>query len=420
MMIFINFCLLYRNIQVSNPSSNFMNQTAAVKNRVQSIDIVRGVIMIIMALDHVRDYFHDQAFTDDPTNMATTTPVLFFTRWITHFCAPIFVFLAGTSAYLSGLKKTKAALSGFLIKRGFWLVCIEVVVITLGWTFNPFFNVIILQVIWAIGISMILLGLLVRLPYWVIAAIGFMILFYHNQLDIYEAARNHQVNLFWNFLHNGHFVDYPIAANHVVLIVYAFVPWTGIMLLGYAFGKLYAPEVDSAWRRRVLIYLGIFLLVNFVILRLFNNYGDPAPWSVQERGAVYTFLSFLNITKYPPSLMYSFVTIGFAMLALAYFEKIQNRLTAVFNIFGRVPFFYYVLHIYLIHLLCVIAFFISGYGTKDIISDQVPFLFRPLTFGYPIWVTYVVWIFVIALLYPLCKWYNRYKSTHKNWWLSYL
>lgn len=395
-----------------------MNQLTAVKKRVQSIDILRGIVMIIMALDHVRDYFHNDAFQHDPLDPGTTTPILYFTRWITHFCAPTFVFLAGTSAYMIGLRKTKAELSSFLMKRGLWLVLIEVVVISLGWTFNPLYNTIIFQVIWAIGISMLLLGLAVRLPYGVIFAIGALIVFGHNILDYPEAAHKHEVGFLWDLLHDSRFDTFTFAPNRVLIVAYAFLPWTGIMFMGYAAGKLFEPTVDTHKRQKTLLILGTGLIVLFVVLRLLNGYGNPLPWTSQQNGMA-TFLSFMNVHKYPPSLMYACITIGPALVVLALLEHVQNRFTEFVKVFGRVPFFYYVLHLYLIHILTVILFYASGYGTKDIVG-QTPFLFRPLTFGYDLWIVYVIWIAVILILYPLCKWYNKYKSQHTQWWLSYI
>jgi uncharacterized membrane protein len=395
-----------------------MNQLTAVKKRVQSIDILRGIVMIIMALDHVRDYFHNDAFQHDPLDPATTTPTLYFTRWITHFCAPTFVFLAGSSAYLIGLRKTKAELSSFLIKRGLWLILIEAFVITLAWTFNPLYNAVIFQVIWAIGISMVFLGLAVRLPYGVIFAIGALIVLGHNMLDYPEAARKHEVSFIWDLLHDSRFDTYTFAPRHILIIAYAFVPWMGLMFMGYCAGKLFAPTVDSAKRQKTLLLIGTGLIVLFVVLRLLNGYGNPLPWTTQRNG-VATFLSFMNIHKYPPSLMYASITLGPAFIVLALLEHVQNRFTEFAKVFGRVPFFYYVLHIYLIHALTVVAFYITGYGAKDIVG-QTPFLFRPLTFGYDLWAVYLVWIGVILALYPLCRWYDRYKSTHTQWWLSYL
>jgi len=382
--------------------------------------------MVIMALDHVRDFFYKVNLEEagsaatGPTDLETTYPMLFFTRWITHFCAPIFVFLAGSSIYLMSLKKTKQELSMFLIKRGFWLVIVEAIIITLGWTFNPLYNLIILQVIWAIGVSMILLGVLVLLPYKIIFAIGLIIVFGHNLLDYPAISSGLKGSALADFLYFSNFSVYSPFKDHYILIVYSFLPWTGVMLLGYCFGKLYAPGVDAAWRRKKLIQLGAGLLLLFVLLRFSNLYGDPVAWTTQSRGPVYTFLSFLNVNKYPPSLLFLCITIGTGILFLAFIEKVQNRFTAVMNIYGRVPMFYYILHFYIIHILVVIIFYIQGFGNKDIVTPNVPFLFRPQAFGFNLWGVYAVWAFVVIVLYPLCKKYNAYKSTHQQWWLSYL
>lgn len=399
-----------------------MKQAVLTKNRVQSIDVLRGIVMIIMALDHVRDFFHVDAFQNDPINPATTNLLLYSTRWITHFCAPTFVFLAGTSSYLVGLRKSKAELSAFLIKRGLWLMLAEVLIITLALTFNPLYNLLFLQVIWAIGVSMVILGLLVRLPYTVILTIGLIIVLGHNLLDYPEAARasrKEELGFWWDLVHGARFAIYPYAPNYVVAIVYPFLPWTGLMLMGYSAGKLYADGFPALQRKKILLFTGFGLLVLFFLLRFINAYGDPVPWTRQDN-TIRTIFSFFNLNKYPPSLMYMSATIGVALIALVLLENIQNRVTEFFKIFGRVPFFYYVAHFFLIHALEVIAFFLSGYGTEDIISNQVPFLFRPVTFGFPLWVVYLVWIGLIMLLYPLCKRYNAYKSTHHKWWLSYV
>jgi len=396
-----------------------MNQLADTRNRVQSIDLLRGIVIVIMALDHVRDFFHSQAFTDDPTNMATTTPWLFFTRWITHFCAPVFVFLSGTSAFLMGRRRTKKQLSKFLVTRGLWLVFVELFIITLGWTFNPLYNYFILQVIWAIGLSMIILGLLVLCPFQVILIYGLLVVLGHNLLDYPEAARNGQVGFWWNLGHHAQFSQYTIWQNHFALIVYAFIPWSGVMALGYCFGIWYKNDVNAEQRRKRLITLGLAVTVLFIILRFINGYGDPHRWSSQPRGTVYTILSFLNTHKYPPSLMYLSMTLGPSILLLALIEKAQGRVGSFFITYGRVPFFFYVLHFYLIHTLCVIAFYASGYPTSQVRTPQFPFFFRPPTFGFDLWVVYGVWIAVVLILYPLCKWYNKYKVRHHYWWLSY-
>jgi uncharacterized membrane protein len=396
-----------------------MNQLTAAKGRVQSIDILRGIVMVLMALDHTRDFFHNTAFTADPLNPATTTPALYFTRWITHFCAPTFLFLAGISAYLVGKRRSKPELSGFLIKRGLWLILVEMVLVTFALTFNPLYNNIFLQVIWAIGISMVILGLVVRLPYPVIFALAVLILAGHNLLDYPEAARKNDVGFFWDLVHNGRFDTYLLAPNYRLVIIYAFLPWTGIMLMGYCAGRLFEPTFDPDRRKKILISVGFGAIALFIVLRLINGYGNPFPWQPQD-SALQTFYSFMNIQKYPPSLMYACITLGPALIVLALLENVQNRFTAFVRVFGRVPFFYYVIHFYVIHILTVIAFYLSGYGSNDIVSQQVPFLFRPLNFGYDLWAVYLVWALLIAMLYPLCKWYDRYKSTHFQWWLSYL
>jgi uncharacterized membrane protein len=403
-----------------------MAEQAIRRYRVQSIDILRGLVMVIMALDHVRDFFFKAVLDNasnaalDPTNMQTTFPALFFTRWITHFCAPVFVFLAGTSIYLIAQKKSKNELSAFLFKRGLWLVIVEVVIISLGWTFNPLYNVIILQVIWAIGISMILMSLLVQLPYKVILILGLLILLCHNLLDIPEARNELDKGFLADLLYFSQFDFYSYLPNRGILIVYAFLPWTALMMVGYCFGKLYKPSMDPGRRKKILVGLGLGITASFIVLRLTNVYGDPVPWQSQPRGPVYTFLSFLNANKYPPSLVFLSMTLGPAILLLAFLENIKNRVTDFFNVYGRVPMFYYILHFFIIHVLVVIVFYLSGYGASDIVSPNNPFLFRPNDFGFNLWGVYAVWIFVVLVLYPLCKKYDRYKSTHKDWWLSYL
>ena len=404
----------------------FMENLSTARHRIQSIDVLRGLVMVIMALDHVRDFFYKVnletagAAATGPTDLETTHPMLFFTRWITHFCAPIFVFLSGTSIYLMSQKKTKKEISSFLITRGIWLVLVEVMIITFGWTFNPLYNLLILQVIWAIGISMILMGLLVQLPFKVIFALGILIVFGHNILDYESVSEGLKGSAFADLLYFSNFSVYNLFTDHFVIIVYSFLPWTGVMMLGYCFGKLYEQGVDAAWRRKKLIQLGLGLLTLFVLLRFSNIYGDPVAWTTQPRGPVYTFLSFLNVNKYPPSLLFLSVTIGTGLLFLAFIEKIKNRFTTVMNIYGRVPMFYYILHFYIIHTLVVIVFYLQGFGSEDIVTPNVPFLFKPQAFGFNLWGVYAVWLFVVIVLYPLCKKYNNYKSTHQKWWLGYL
>jgi uncharacterized membrane protein len=391
---------------------------ALKKTRVESIDVLRGLVMIIMALDHVRDYFHVDANTGDPLNLQTTTPILFFTRWITHFCAPVFVFLSGTSIYLQSLRKTKAELAGFLIKRGLWLILLEVGVVTFGWTFDLQYSMLILQVIWAIGISMVLMGCIIRFPFQIVVAIGALIVLLHNLLDFPERDPDLNAGLLWDLMHHGKFIPYPFAKTHLVLIAYPFLPWTGLMMLGYGFGKI----MELPNRKKMLNILGLSLIGLFVLLRFINVYGDPLPWSPQKNG-FYTFLSFINVNKYPPSLLYMFITIGPALLMLSFLDTIKNSVTNVLKIYGRVALFYYLLHLFLIHLVAMIIFFVRGNTMEEAIAAKAtsPFYFVIAGEGYNLPMVYVIWILIVAALYPLCKGYDRYKTNHKEkWWLSYL
>lgn len=317
-------------------------QQPDLKKRIDAIDILRGIVMVIMALDHTRDFFH--LSNANPLDPVTTTPVLFFTRWITHFCAPLFVFLSGLSIYLQSLRKTPAELSAFLLKRGLWLIVAEVGIVTLGITFNPLYNLLILQVIWAIGISMVIMSLLVRLPQAAVFAFGVVIVFGHNLLDFAEAAPGFKAGFWWHLLHSGRFAVYPIAQNHSIAIMYPFLPWLGLMLLGYAAGTLYAPGYTPQQRKKILRYTGVTLILFFIVLRYSNIYGDPVPWSSQSNWWR-TILSFLNVFKYPPSLLYMCVTIGPALLLLAWLENIKNSVTRVFQTYGRTAFFYYLIHL---------------------------------------------------------------------------
>ncbi len=398
--------------------------TTFSKSRIESIDIVRGIVMVIMALDHVRDYFHIGANTGDPLDLTTTTTFLFFTRWITHFCAPTFIFLSGTSIYLQSLRKTKKELGVFLLKRGLWLIIAEWCIVSFGWTFNIHYNIIPFQVIWAIGISMFLFGLLmlINIPYKLIFALGVILVAGHNLLDFPEAAPGFQSNFWWDLFHHGVFVPYQFAPNHVALMVYPFAAWMGVMMLGYCTGLLFTTDYTPEKRKKILTRIGLSLIVLFVLVRFTNAYGDPRDWSVQPNG-FYTLLSFIDVTKYPPSLLFLCMTIGPALILLAYTENIKNRFSNAMVVFGRTAFFYYILHIYFIHIAAAICFFARGHTFADAanVGQQFPFMFVAPGEGYGLPVVYLVWILIVIGLYPLCKWYDRYKTAHKEkWWLSYL
>jgi uncharacterized membrane protein len=396
--------------------SNEKNLTA---HRLSSIDALRGLVMIIMALDHSREMFHNAAFTSDPVDMATTTPVLFFTRWITHFCAPVFVFLSGTSIYLQSLRKTKKELSAFLLKRGLWLIVVDLVIMSFGVTFDVHFGLIILQVIWAMGISMIILAACIWLPFPILAATGLLIVFGHNSLDFLERSSSAPPSVLYNLVHSPAML--PISEGHFLGIFYPFVPWTGVMLIGYAFGKIYTSGVDSAPRPEVARYIGFGAILLFIVLRYTNLYGDPLLWS-RQRTAGFTILSFLNTQKYPPSLLYLCMTLGPALVFLSFLNKLPQKVVSVITVYGRVPFFYYILHFYILHSLTAIMFLTRGHTVKDGIRGlpSFPFHFIVPGEGLSLLAAYGMWILVVAGLYPLCVWFGRYKQTHRQWWLSYV
>src|SRR5215217_5170649 len=384
--------------------------------RINSIDLLRGLIMIIMALDHTRDFFHKDAWTQDPLSMETTTPILFFTRWITHFCAPTFVFLAGTSAWFQSLRKSKKELSIFLIKRGLWLILLELTLVSFSFSFDIHFGFVALQTIWAIGISMVILGLAIWLPFTALFTIGLLIVLGHNMLDFYE-AKQQTFSIWYAMLHKSGV--YPITTGHNLLVFYPFLSWSGLMLLGYCFGKLFT-RYEGAQRRKILTQLGIGIILFFITLRALNIYGNPEKWATQKN-AVYTFFSFIDTHKYPPSLLYMCMTIGPAILFLAWVDKAKSKLTNIITVYGRVPFFYYVLHFYLIHIISASLFLSRGHSVAEgLHSGQILPNFVAPGEGYSLLFVYAMWLLVVASMYPLCKWFSEYKKTHHQWWLSYL
>ena len=377
--------------------------------------------MIIMALDHVRDYTNTGYLYIDPTNMDTTTPGLFFTRWITHFCAPVFVFLAGTSAFLYGSKQaSKKSLSKFLFTRGLWLIFIELTVVNFAWTFDIGLGLHIFQVIWAIGFCMILLAGLIYLHKKLLLALGFIILFGHNLLDGIVAQGNDPLSVLWYLTHQQGIAVFN-NGDTMLFIAYPFLPWLGIMILGYCFGHFYQKGFDVKIRKKWLLYFGLGSLVLFFGIRFINIYGNLTPWSNQNDG-IYTFMSFLNTTKYPPSLLYALMTLGPAMLFLYAIESVKNWFTTILVVIGRVPFFYYIIHLYVIHLIGLVGLYVLDENWKELIITPQRFNSGFLvTKGYDLWITYVVWIVVVIVLYPLCKMYMTYKANNKDkWWLSYL
>ena len=388
------------------------SQSAPPKFRIHSVDILRGLVMIVMALDHTRDFLH---FNIDPTNLQTTTPILFFTRWITHFCAPVFVFLSGTSAFLSGRRKTKKQLSSFLLKRGIWLIVIELTVFNLFLTFDITFGFLAIEVLSVIGLSMIILAAAIYLPLRAIFFIGLIIVCAHNLLDAFDYLKPTETPLWWGFLHQQSF--FPYDHNRLFAILYPLLPWPGVMMLGYCLGSLYKKEFDAKRRQKILLSTGILITLFFIILRFTNVYGDPSEWHVQKN-SVFTLLSFLNTTKYPASLLFLSMTLGPAIIALSLFEHSTGKWSRIVSVYGRVPFFYFLVHFFIIHLICMILFFANGHTLSQ---ANAGFLhFKSPNDGLPLGIVYLIWIAVVVVMYPLCTRYDRLKSSHKKWWLSYL
>lgn len=388
---------------------------AITKIRIESIDLLKGLVMVIMALDHIRDYFHYSAFYFDPTDPTKTTLPIFFTRFITHFCAPTFCFLAGTSAFMVGRRKSVTELSSFLLKRGLWLVFIEMTIVNFGWYFDVYFKSPGLLVIWSLGISMIVLSALVHLPRKFILAFSLLLILGHNLLD----TVHYKGNVLWAILHE--FAFFKLSDGVEFVVGYPIIPWIAVMALGYYFGAFYDTAYDSSKRKKLFTLIGVSALVAFIILRFTNIYGDGKLY--QDYGTLSKdLISFLNPSKYPPSLDYLLMTLGAAFLFLANSEKLKGKVVDFFSTFGRVPFFYYILHLYLIHLIALLFAELSGFGWRImILQDWVTETPSLRGYGFPLWVVYLVWFGVILLLYPLCKKFDRYKQSHKEkWWLSYL
>ena len=383
----------------------------ATRVRIESIDVVRGVIMIIMALDHVRDFFGNSGF--NPTDPATTTIPLFFTRWITHFCAPVFFLLTGTGAYLALGKKSKHELSRFLFTRGLWLIFLEFTVTRcLGWQFNFDYHVTLFLVLWALGCAMIALSVLVYLPAWAVATFGLVMIATHNLLDSVDSA-----SPIWTLLHSPGFVlNNP---GRVVFVTYALIPWVGVTATGYGLGQIY--RWSSARRKAFLLPTGLALTAAFIILRAINIYGDPSRWE-KQRSATFTVLSFLNTTKYPPSLLYLLMTLGPTLLFLWAVDAGTPQWLRPALIVGKVPMFYYLLHIPLIHLLALAACY-AKYGQIHWMFESPGLQDFPITkppgWGYSLPIIYLVWFCVVLILYPLCRWFAGVRQRRNDAWLSY-
>jgi uncharacterized membrane protein len=408
-----------RDMTVSLPA-------APRRDRLMSVDALRGFVMIVMALDHVRDFIHRGAMAGaSPTNVAATTPILFMTRWITHFCAPVFMLTAGAGAYLywkgvnpaeAGHHRTKAQLSMFLLTRGLWLVFLELTLMQLAYNFNlSTANPIFLLVLYVLGACMIILAALVWLPLPVLAAISVLSIALHNLADGIRSTSPG-----WMLLHQ--IGAFPFAGR-IFIAAYSLVPWFAVMALGYCLG--FAWSMPPERRQRFLRRTGIVMTIAFLVIRVINIYGDPSRWSWQPT-ATFTVLSFLNTTKYPPSLEFLLMTLGPALIVLSWFDRLPFSRSNPLIVFGRVPLFYFVLHFIAAHVAAfVLAVVTYGSSAFTFMWQPVPSMGGPAkmfppNFGWDLWVAYAVWMTIVVALYPLCRWYAGIKERKRSWWLSYV
>ena len=388
-------------------SNDMSDVTSSQRNA--AIDILRGLVMVIMTLDHARDFWG--GYTPSPTDLEVTTAPLFFTRWITHLCAPVFVFLAGTSAYLYGSKRSPAKLAQFLLTRGLWLVLIELTVCKYVWVPEPGYSLVLLQVIWVIGWSMIVLAGLCFLGPTTVTVIGIVIVCGHNLLDPLVPSNFGNGAGLWTILHEGGRL--PLSDGLTWLVSYPLLPWIGVIALGYGFGVTIGLNI--ATRRKLYMRLGLAMIAAFVLLRAANFYGDPVEWSLQANGML-TLLSFLNAEKYPPSLLFLLMTLGPALCLLSILTGwAPGRLRDALLVFGRVPFFYYILHLYLLRFTAIpVSFWL--YGAEAVKPPPGPAGSAMLGLS----ATYISWAIAILILYPACVWFARIKERRRDWWLSYL
>jgi uncharacterized membrane protein len=393
-----------------------MSATLPRPARLEFVDVLRGAVMILMALDHVRDFFSNATIA--PLDLAHTTPGLFFTRWVTHFCAPTFVLLAGISAFLwaHAQGKRRTELARFLITRGLWLIILELTVVRLAWFFSIDYQISLAQVIWALGWSMLALAGFVLLPRWLVLGLAVLIIVGHNLLDDLPMEGAKSWFVLWTVLHKGGLLGPPRGPQ--LFVLYPLIPWLGVMAAGYGLGPLllWARHRRRMWLLR--IGLGLFLM--FVALRITNRYGDPMPWSAQKN-TLFTLLSFVNVEKYPPSLLFLLLTLGPALIALGLLDRPLGLWARPIATFGQAPLFFYVLHLFVIHGLAV-SMALVYYRRADWLIGR-SWLFRigiPVDYGFDLLGVYVIWVGVIFVLYPLCQWFAELKRKRQSPWLSYL
>jgi uncharacterized membrane protein len=414
---------VYRTDPISANLGRAGDSTGTAAGRLAAVDALRGAVMVLMALDHTRDFIHAGAMAFSPEDLARTTPILFLTRWITHICAPTFMFLAGAGAFLRlERERSVTAVSRFLWTRGLWLVLLEVTVMRLAMNFSlgPPYPVLLI-VLTALGVAMIALAALIHLPRGVVLFVSLAVIALHNLLDPIQAARFGRFAGLWTLLHQqGVFT----VGGITFVVAYPVLAWIGVMGAGYGCGPVLL--LDAQRRRRLLLFAGGAMLIGFLLLRTANGYGDPSPWSAQS-STVFTVLSFLRTTKYPPSLQFLLMTLGPALIALAWLERhTRNAAVDALATIGRVPMFFYVVHFTALHVVASSMAWVR-YGRQSL-----AFLFNPLPsmggpaalfppgFGYPLWTVYVVWLGIVLSLYPVCRWFAGVKKRRRDWWVSYL
>lgn len=406
----------------------------ARKQRIDSVDLLRGLIMVIMLLDHTRDFIHHDTFFFDPTDLTRTNPILFYTRWVTHFCAPLFVFLSGAGAYFQLARgKSKAELSKFLVTRGLWLIVLEFTVVRFLVFWNLDYQFLgMAQVIWVLGVSMIVLAALIYLPIRAIAAFGIAMILVHNAFDSVRVTPWQGpgtpfptgLGALWMLLHQqGVLLPFGFPGP-VLFVLYPLIPWIGVMAAGYAFGSIYNRPPEG--RRRWLLRWGAIVTGGFIVIRATNLYGNPSDWEAQKSVAM-TIVAFLNLQKYPPSLLFLMMTIGPALLALAWWDRYnqasneaRNPIGRALITFGRVPLFFYLLQWVIAHSLGYLLSLFAGKPTDIYFRLPGPGANPPANVGFNLAVVYAAWITGAVLLYPLCRWYAGVKARRSDWWLSYL
>jgi len=393
------------------------NQGTSLSSRIQSIDFMRGLVIVIMAIDHIRDLLHTASLSGDPLDLSTTTPALFMTRWITHLCAPVFVFLGGASAYLSMVNQNDLSKTRwFLRSRGILLMCLEVTVIGFGIFSDIYFRTFLFQVIFAIGAGFFILSFLLKVPAKILGITGLCIIVLHNLTPLVQVSKETPLGFVWTLLFDRGF--FSLAEDRALMIGYPVVPWLGILLLGFGFGKVFmmnAPE-----RKKILLMAGCIAFVVFITLRFFNLYGDRGKWSLQP-SLLYSFFSFISLTKYPPSLLYTCVTLGIMFFVLYLADNKDSWFTRIFSVYGKVPMFFYILHWYVVHLSMFVMLIVQGVEWKDMPFGVMQFG-RPVSgVGIELPYIYVYWFCLVILMYPLCAWYGKYKAKNRQIkWLKYL